>query len=133
VGRLGPFWFRRVALAEPGAFVMRSSQGDSRVIVTGIIAPETGSGAWLETDYRYDTAHPERLVVLVTRWAHVGDTDTLTRLQSYSTEPRGIELANLQIQIATPGTAAPTAEAPHWELHRRGLVLRLWESAVTAR
>lgn len=126
-GKLGPLWFRRVALADPGAFVIRRYHDTSRVIATGIVELETSSGAWLETHYRRDPAHPNSLVIDMTRWAHVGGTDTLTRLQRYSTEPRAIELANLDIQIAAPSTAPPTDEAPDWELHRRGLVLRLWD------
>lgn len=133
-------WFRRVALTEPGAFAMNRSQPNTWVSATGLLDPQTGSGAWLETHYRREPAPTRRLIIEQTRWVHVSGTnggahgaDLLARLQPYSSGPPAIDLAHLRLQIATPSTPQSGDAPPDWQLHRRDLVLRLWHRSPPPR
>jgi protein-L-isoaspartate(D-aspartate) O-methyltransferase len=132
VGPLGTSWFHRIALADPGAFVLQRCENNVIVNLSGILDPETGSGAWLETRLRRETDPPHRMIG-DRRWARAGRSDTLERLQSYAMNPHELELANLRLVIAEPQTPPPTDDPPVCELRRSGLLWRLWDEGQARR
>jgi protein-L-isoaspartate(D-aspartate) O-methyltransferase len=132
VGTLVPSWFLRVALSDPGAFSLQRSEDNVIINLSGILDPETSSGAWLERRLHREPDPPHRMIGDL-RWAHVGQPDILEHLQRYAANPHELELANLRLTIGAPQTPPPIDDPPHWELQRSGLVWRLWDEGRARR